>query len=43
LGITNGFGTIPGWLAPLMAASFTEEEVHNYLTFGLKVKKGKIK
>jgi len=28
LGITNGFGTIPGWLAPLMAASFTQAEVN---------------
>ena len=27
LGITNGFGTIPGWLAPLMAASFTDDQV----------------
>ena len=27
LGITNAFGTIPGWLAPLMAGAFTKEKV----------------
>lgn len=28
LGITNAFGTIPGWLAPLMAGAFTKHEVY---------------
>ena len=27
LGITNAFGTIPGWLAPLMAGAFTKHGV----------------
>ncbi len=27
LGITNAFGTIPGWLAPLIAGAFTREKV----------------
>jgi hypothetical protein len=27
LGITNAVGTIPGWLAPLMAGSFTSNGV----------------
>ena len=28
LGITNAFGTIPGWLAPLIAGAFTREKVN---------------
>ena len=27
LGITNGFGNIPGWLAPLTAGAFTQGSV----------------
>ena len=27
LGITNAIGTIPGWLAPLLAGAFTKEKV----------------
>ena len=27
LGITNAFGTIPGWLAPLIAGALTRESV----------------
>ena len=30
LGITNAFGTIPGWLAPLLAGAFTREKVRIY-------------
>ena len=30
LGITNAFGTIPGWLAPLIAGAFTKEKVRNF-------------
>ena len=29
LGITNGFGNIPGWLAPLTAGAFTQGSVKN--------------
>ena len=28
LGITNGFGNIPGWLAPLTAGAFTQNSVN---------------
>ena len=27
LGITNAFGAVPGWLAPLMAGAFTKDGV----------------
>ena len=32
LGITNAFGTIPGWLAPLIAGALTRESV-SYFVF----------
>ena len=33
LGITNAFGAVPGWLAPLMAGAFTKEGVIDYTVF----------
>ena len=31
LGITNAFGTIPGWLAPLIAGALTRESVSYFV------------
>ena len=34
LGITNAFGTIPGWLAPLIAGALTRESVSYFIFRG---------